>query len=138
MVRMLISIALTLAGNALGLIVASLVLDDFALEVDGFFIALGIFTLSVVILRPLIVKMSMKHATALGGSSALISTLVALIITDLVSDGLSISGFVTWLLATVIVWFMAMIAAFVLPAIFLRNRAQGAQGGTPPAQTWGA
>jgi len=56
-----------------------------------------------------------------------------------VSDGVSIRGFVTWLLATVIVWAVSMLAGFVLPAIFLRNRIQN--GGNGPAQavkTWGA
>jgi hypothetical protein len=57
---------------------------------------------------------------------ALVATLVSLILTDLVSDGFSISGVVTWISATVIVWMGALIATFVLPFLglkkFLDNR----------------
>ena len=137
MIRMLINLGLSLLGNAVGLVVAAWLLDDMALGTSGFIIAVALFTLASVILRPLIVKISMTHAAALGGSSALISTLVALIITDLVSDSLNISGFVTWVLATVIVWAVAMIGAFVLPFIFLRNRNDAGQGQAPAAKTWG-
>ena len=38
-----------------------------------------------------------------------------MIVTDLVSDVLSISGIGTWIAATVIVWIAALLAAFVLP-----------------------
>ena len=55
------------------------------------------------------------------GGVALIATLVALIVTDLVSDGLSISGIGTWIAATVIVWIAALLAAFVLPFLGLRK-----------------
>ena len=44
-----------------------------------------------------------RGSAALGGV-ALIATLVSLIITDLVSDGLLDRRSVTWLTATVIVW----------------------------------
>jgi len=47
--------------------------------------------------------------------------LVALIVTDLVSDGLSISGIGTWIAATVIVWIAALLAAFVLPFFGLKK-----------------
>lgn len=136
---MFVNLALSLGGNAIGLIVAAVILDDMSLNGAAFFIAVGIFTLSRLILQPLVIKISMKHATALGGSSALISTLAALIITDLISSGLSISGFVTWLLATVIVWAAALLAAFILPAIFVRNKVQQARAPAgPPTKTWGA
>jgi uncharacterized membrane protein YvlD (DUF360 family) len=59
-------------------------------------------------------------SAALGGV-ALIATLAALIITDLVSDGLSISGVGTWLAASVIVWAASLIAAFVLPFLGLKK-----------------
>jgi uncharacterized membrane protein YvlD (DUF360 family) len=55
------------------------------------------------------------------GGVALIATLVALIVTDLVSDGLSISGIGTWIAATVIVWIAALLAAFVLPFLGLKK-----------------
>ena len=58
--------------------------------------------------------------------AALIATFVALVVTDLVSDGLTISGVSTWIAATVIVWLAALLAAFILPFLglkkFLENR----------------
>ena len=42
-------------------------------------------------------------------------------ITDLISDGFSISGAGTWLAATVIVWLGALIAVFILPYLGLKK-----------------
>lgn len=121
MIRMLISFGIRLLANAVGLIVANLVLDDMELNASGFIIAVLIFTVAQVILQPLIVKIAMTNAQALMGATALVTILVGLIITDLVSDGLSITGFVTWLLATIIVWAAALIAGLILPLILVKK-----------------
>jgi uncharacterized membrane protein YvlD (DUF360 family) len=133
---MLINVGLALLGNALGLIVAAWLLDDMALGASGFIIAVALFTLVEVIVQPLIVKISLSSAAALAGSSALIATLVGLIVTNIVSDSMSIKGFVTWLLATVIVWGVSMLGAFLLPLIFLRNRRDAGEN-TQGSKTWG-
>jgi uncharacterized membrane protein YvlD (DUF360 family) len=52
---------------------------------------------------------------------ALIATLVALIVTDLISDGLNISGVGTWIAATVIVWLASLLAGFILPFLGLKK-----------------
>ncbi len=121
MIRMLISFGIRLLANAVGLIVANLVLDDMELNASGFIIAVLIFTVAQVILQPLIVKIAMTNAQALMGATALVTTLVGLIITDLISDGLSITGFVTWCLATVIVWAAALVAGLILPLILVKK-----------------
>jgi hypothetical protein len=46
---------------------------------------------------------------------------VSLIVTDVLSDGFSISGLVTWIAAPVIVWLAALVAAFVLPFLGLKK-----------------
>ncbi len=51
----------------------------------------------------------------------MIATLVSLIITDLLSDGLSIDGVGTWIAATVIVWIASLLAAFLLPYLGLKK-----------------
>ncbi len=119
MVRSIIKILLAIAGNAIGLIVANLLLDDMHLNASGFIVALLIFTVAGIILQPLLTKVAMKNAEALQGGTALITTFLALLITDLVSDGLDIAGGVTWLLATLIVWLVTMLAGVILPLIFL-------------------
>jgi uncharacterized membrane protein YvlD (DUF360 family) len=55
------------------------------------------------------------------GATALIATLVSLLVTDLISDGFSISGVGTWIAAAVIVWLAALVATFVLPFLGLKK-----------------
>ena len=136
MIRLLISALIRLGASAVGLLVADLLLDDLSVEWEAFIIAVAIFTVVQVIVEPLIMKMALSTAPALRGSAALISTLVGLIVTDLVSDGLDISGFGTWVLATVIVWAGCLIAALTLPLIFLKNRAGDASGANPKNTSW--
>jgi putative membrane protein len=124
MIRTLIRLGLTLLGNALGLWIASLVLDDMHVSGTAFVIAVVIFTVLMVVLQPLMTKMAMQHAEPLQGGSALVTTFVALVITSLISDGLEINGAVTWILATVIVWLGAVLAGVILPMIFLKDAAE--------------
>jgi hypothetical protein len=42
-------------------------------------------------------------------------------VTALINDGLSIDGLGTWILATVIVWAGGLIAALILPLIFVKK-----------------
>ncbi len=121
MIRTLIRLGLTLAGNALGLWIASMLLDKMSLSASGFIIAVVIFTVLTIVLQPLITKMAMKNAEALQGSSALVSTFAALVITALVSDSLNIDGVTTWIFATVIVWLITMVAGVLLPILFLKK-----------------
>jgi uncharacterized membrane protein YvlD (DUF360 family) len=130
MVRFLLRIALALLANAVGLIVAAAILDDMSLDASGFIIAVVIFTIAMVVLQPLMTKLAMQYARALAGGTALVTTFVSLLITELISDGLEIDGFGTWVLATVIVWLISLIGALLLPAIFLKERAQERRGGS--------
>ena len=51
-IRFIVRTAIILVGNAVGLIVASLVLDDFSIDVTGFIVSLIIFTVSVALMTP--------------------------------------------------------------------------------------
>jgi hypothetical protein len=122
-IRFLVRTVIVLLGNAVGLIVASLVFDDFEINVTGFIVSLVIFTVAAALLTPFLestLRRNQSTSAALGGV-ALISTFVALLITDLVSDGLSISGIGTWIGSTVVVWLGSLIAVFVLPFLGLRK-----------------
>ena len=121
MVRSLIKLLLELAGNALGLLLAAAILDNMEIDGAAFVVAILIFTGVAVITKPLITKMAVKNAEALQGSSALITTFIALVLTALISDGLSIDGFDTWIFATLIVWLVTLIAGIILPMIFLKK-----------------
>jgi putative membrane protein len=121
MIRMLVSVALHLGANAVGLAVAAALLEDMTVGTLGFVVAVAIFTLVEVIAQPLITSMALKRAEFLRGGTALVTTFVGLLITTLLTDSLTISGVGTWVAATVIVWLAAMLAALILPVIFVKK-----------------
>lgn len=123
MIRTLIRIGLSLAGNAIGLLVAAIILDDMSLSGAAFLIAVVIFTALTAVLQPLVSKVAEKNAPALQSGSALITTFLALVLTALISDGLDIDGAVTWILATVLVWLLTVIAGVVLAKLVLKDTA---------------
>ena len=125
MVRTLIKVGLTIAGNAIGLLVAAVLLDDVNLDGAAFILAVVIFTVAELILEPLIEKMVTEHAERLRIFTSLVTTFLALLVTDLISDGLDIEGATTWLLATVIVWAGTLLAGVILVRLFLKDRRDG-------------
>jgi uncharacterized membrane protein YvlD (DUF360 family) len=121
MIRMLIRVAVALLGAAIGFVVAAAVLDDMRLTGAAFLIAVVIFVVLTAVLQPLIEKIGDERASIISAGSALITTLVALLLTDLLSDGLSIDGIVTWILAALIVWPCTALASWILLRMFIKN-----------------
>jgi uncharacterized membrane protein YvlD (DUF360 family) len=121
MIRFLVRTLVLLVANAVGLWIASLVLDGVDLNASGFITAVLIFTVVVALLNPLLERQFRRRQSAALGGVALIATLLSLIITAAISDGLSISGIGTWIAATVIVWLVALLAAFLLPYLGLKK-----------------
>ena len=121
MVRLFFRTLIALIGNAVGLLVAAGLLDDMHVDAGSFVLAVIIFTVVAALLGPfLAVQMRRVGPSALGGVS-LVATFVSLVVTDLISDGFSISGAVTWIEATVIVWLASLLAVFILPFLGLRK-----------------
>jgi uncharacterized membrane protein YvlD (DUF360 family) len=121
MVRMLIGLLISLLSNALGLVIAAAMLDKMELTASGFVIAVVVFTVVYAIAQPFLTQMAMTKLPALRGGVALIATLVGLIITALVSDGLSISGTSTWVLAALIVWVVSLVGTLLLPLVLVKK-----------------
>lgn len=121
MIRLLVRMGIALAANAVGLLVAAIVLSGMDIDVTSFIIAVVIFTVVLALLTPFLAMQLRKADSAALGGVALIATLVALIVTDLVSDGFTIRGVGTWLAATVIVWAASLLAAFLLPFFGLKK-----------------
>jgi uncharacterized membrane protein YvlD (DUF360 family) len=121
MVRMLVRLLIAFLGNAIGLIVAAVVVDGVHINVTSFIIAVVIFTILMAVLTPFLAAQLRRRGSGALGGVALISTFVALVITDVLSDGLSISGITSWLAATVIVWAGSLLAVFILPYLGLRK-----------------
>lgn len=130
MVRLLIRIGISCLASAVGLIVAAVVLDDMTLNGTAFVIAVIVFTISTGILQPLMTQIAFKYAEALRGGTALVTTLLGLIITSLLSDGLSIVGASTWVLAMLIVWLATLLAGVLLPALLLKKAVTGNDSNT--------
>lgn len=121
MIRFLIRMVIAVVANAVGLLVAAALLDGMHVNAGSFVVAVIIFTVAFALMQPFLVSQFRRGNSAALGGVALIATLVALIITDLVSDGFSIDGVGTWIAATVIVWLGALLAAFILPFLGLRK-----------------
>ncbi len=121
MIRLLVGAGLRLLANAVGLVVAAVVLDDMTLSGAAFVIAVLIFTVVEVLVDPLLTKIAFTSVPALRGGVALVTTFVGLLVTATVSDGLDIDGVQTWVLATLIVWLAALLAALILPVLLVKK-----------------
>jgi putative membrane protein len=114
-IRLLFRLLIAVASNAVGLIVAAAALDGMSLNATGFVVAVVVYTIVFALLQPFLISVLRRSPAPVLGGVALIATLASLIITTLLTDGLSISGVGTWLAATVIVWLGSVLAAFILP-----------------------
>jgi uncharacterized membrane protein YvlD (DUF360 family) len=120
-IRLIVRTAVAVAANAIGLLVAAAVLDRMDIDWSGFIIAVVIFTIVFAILTPFLAVQLRRLGNGAIGATALIATLVSLVVTDLISDGLTISGVGTWIAAAVIVWLAALVATFILPFLGLKK-----------------
>ena len=121
MIRLLVRLLIAFASNGVGLIVAAAVLEGMTLNATGFVVSVVIYTILFALLQPFLVSVLRRSPGPVLGGVALIATLVSLIVTTLLTDGLSISGIGTWFAATVIVWLASVLAAFVLPFLGLKK-----------------
>ncbi len=130
MVRLIAVTLVELVANAIGLLVAKWLLPGFVITPAGFLWVIVIFTAARFILAPLIFKLSFKYVRAITGGIALVTTFVGLLVTTWLTDGLQITGFSTWVIATLVVWLFGVIAVLVLPlVIFKKALAQRAGSG---------
>jgi len=120
-IRLLVRLLIAFVANAVGLLVAAAVLDGMTLNVTGFVVSVVIFTIVFALLQPFLISVLRRGPGPVLGGVALIATLVSLVVTTLLTDGLSISEIGTWIAATVIVWLGAVLAAFILPYLGLKK-----------------
>lgn len=121
MPKFIIGWFLGLAGNAVGLVIAALVLgDDF--RIDGpvpFVLSLVVFAILSSLFTWLVFKFLMRNAGSIVALTGLISTFLALFITSLLTPGLDING-AGWLWGTLIVWILGMFI-WLLPGPWRRH-----------------
>lgn len=129
MIRFLISILAYLAANAVGLLIAVLILPGFTIDPLAFVVAVAIFSLVQTILGPLITKISIKSFPQLMGGIALVTIFIGLFITEILMSGMTIGGISNWLAATLLVWLGSLIASILLPIYVFKQLAEGAKAG---------
>ena len=120
-------------GNAAGLIVAAATLDDVSLTTAALVLDVLIFTGVYLVVLPMLQKQALRRSEAIAGSSALLTTLVALVVTVWLSDGLRISGVSAWIATTVIVWVVSLVIGIALPWLIVRRQLRQRRGGQPAA-----
>ena len=124
MPRFFIGWLLGLAGNAIGLILASLILpkEQFSIELFSlsFFWAVLIFAILSAVFTWIVLKFLIRNAGSIVALTGLISTFLALLLTSLISAGLSISGW-GWVWGTLIVWICGMFI-WLLPGPWRAHR----------------
>lgn len=121
MIRLAATAVVSLIANAIALLIAAAMLDDVTLHADGFIIAVLVFTLVSVIIEPLVRQVALKNVPAILGGTALVATLISLIVAALIGNGLSIDGLTTWVMATVVVWLVALIVRLLLPLVMFKE-----------------
>lgn len=121
MIRLVARGVVNLIASAIALVIAATVLKDMSLDAGGWVIATLVFTGVAILVEPLVRQIALKNAPALLGSSALVATLVSLVVAAIVTDGLDISGTAGWVLATVVVWVVALAARLLLPLVIFRQ-----------------
>jgi putative membrane protein len=121
MMRFLAQSALTLLANAVGLVIASLVLTGFHINILGFIVSVLFFTGVEILFEPFVLKMALKYMPALRGGIALVTTLVGLMLTVMFTSGLQIDNLQTWVMAPLIIWLSVILAGIVLPLFLFKT-----------------
>lgn len=121
MIRFLARSALTLIANAVGMLIASLVLPGFHINLLGFVVSVLFFTGIEILFEPFVLKMALKYLPALRGGIALVTTLVGLVLTVTFTSGIHIDTLTAWILAPMIVWLAVVLANIVLPLFLFKE-----------------
>jgi hypothetical protein len=95
----------SLAGIAVGIVVSATLLDDFSIDAGALVVATILFWIVHLVVQFLALRVLVRQpSVALAGLLALASTIVALIVVNLLVSGMSIHGASTYVLATLIIW----------------------------------
>lgn len=132
MLRLIASTVLELAANAIGLLIAAWILSpNFTIDAVSFIIVVAIFTAVRFVLAPLVMKLSLQYARPLTGGISLVTIFISLIVTTLLTSGLTITGVSTWILATLIIWVFGVAAMLLLPLVIFKKTLAAARTDRP-------
>lgn len=122
MIRFLIRLVIWFAAAFVGIVAADLILPGFSVSGwTSYVIVAAIFAIIQSLIAPMMNQYTERNARMFSGGVGIFATLVALIITNLISGALSIDGLGTWVLAALIVWIFGALAAFILPFFLVKK-----------------
>lgn len=128
MIRLLFSLLIMLAGNAIGLAVATAMVPGFNVDMSGFVLAVVIFSVVEVLGMPLLTQIAISYIPALRGSFALLTTFIGIGVIAWFVDGVSFPDLRTWILATLVVWLAALVATLLLPLVLVKRAVRSRVG----------
>jgi uncharacterized membrane protein YvlD (DUF360 family) len=121
MIRLLLSVAISVVSAAIALLVASALIPGVRVSASGFLVAVLVFTVAQAILAPFVFNMARKYASAVLGGIGLVSTFLALFVATLFPGGLQISGVTAWILAALVVWLITALGTWILGALIIKR-----------------
>jgi hypothetical protein len=102
---------MTLVGIAAGIWLSSALLDDFEVTTQGLILATLVFWIAHILISFVALRILIREPSiAMAGILALLSTILALLVVNWLVDDVSISGTMTYILATLIIWITTTIA----------------------------
>ncbi len=126
-------VGVSLASSAVALLLASWLVPGVELRLNGFLIAVAVFTLAQAIFTPIATKLAAKYADWLVGGIGIISTLLALWIATIAPNGLTISGTLAWVVTPLLVWAFAAAGTLLIHAFFKGNKIEAARAASKAA-----
>ena len=121
MPKFMVGWLLSLATAAIALILCALLLPGFEMHPAGFVVSILLFAILSGFFTWALFEFLTKHAATLVPLTGLVAAYLSLLLCDVLTRGLSIDGFWTWVWATVIVWIISMVV-WVIPGPWRKLR----------------
>jgi hypothetical protein len=130
MIRLLLQTAATVIANAIGLLLAAMMLPGFSIDAVSFIVVLLVFSGVMILAGPLMTKIAITSLPQIRGAVALVTVFVGLKVTEWLMQGFVIGDATNWLsnwlAATLLVWLGSLIAEILLPIyVFKQLRNNG-------------
>lgn len=107
-------------------------MTNFHLSWGGFVVGVLVFVAAQALLSPFVFNMARKYASPVLGGVGIISTLLALWVATLFSDGLRINGAGAWVLSALIIWFITAIGSWILLWLLAKKYASARRRSNDP------
>jgi|SRR5271166_762312 len=121
--RLGIRLGTSLVGIAVGVLICGAVLTNFSINATAVVETTLLFWLVHMVVQVLALRVLIRQPSiALAGLLALASTIIALIIVNAIVSGLTIHGFQTYVLATLIIW-LTTSASDIVARRMIKSRA---------------